>query len=376
MLELNNLNASNGKLNNNQLNSNHHVHFQSTGSSPLTLASTSTSSSSSSKSFKIENNVKPTTLQPNPFQQEKRLSLINNQDIINRNSILGHRGSSISTPSQFHPKELSLFHSCCDPNFDHNDSLSEGAISASYFDNELSKKQVAKIWCKRIFRFTLCLLLCTSVSGSWLTMTLLLTKVINDVNSNQTLLNSKMDLAGILSCNYCFFLVWLTTSCLIFIYPIYFLLHIFIFRYTDSESKDKYLTKLEIFKISLKIFDDRSSISMNLLTSSSSSKRSSFGATNTSNSQATITSNNNNSTANNNVNYKITSKYLRIYFLKIAAISLVWVLTGYSYLKAIDLIKFSDVVMIFAANSVWHYMAKWVILHSQFYGVKVRENKK
>jgi hypothetical protein len=319
------LNNSNGKLNN------HHVHFQNTSNLPGSAISTSTSSSSSTLSpiNKFENNYVKSPIMIQQQSSNYIPSIVNSQETLNihRQSILLHRGSTVSNIVKEPP---SLFQCFCENNTDNLSGISD---CENY---EIKSK--TKIWFERVVRLLLSLLLIASVCSSWLVMTFLLQKVVNDQNSNLTLALFELQIAtpGVFSCNFCYFLVWLTTSCLIFMHPIYYILHVFFLRFKNSDSKDRYLTKSEIFKNSFKIFDDRSSVSMSLFFSNNSSHRSSFTSGN--HTCSTNSSFNNNHTNNNN--FKLTSKYFKNFLFKIACISLIWFLTGYAYLKAIDFLPF------------------------------------
>ena len=79
--------------------------------------------------------------------------------------------------------------------------------------------------------------------------------------------------------------------------------------------------------------------------------------------------------SSNNIEFKLTRQFLINYLLKIGGVTLIWSITGYCYLKAIDLIDYSDVIMIYAANFGLTYMASWVVLHNKFIPIKVHYAK-
>lgn len=59
------------------------------------------------------------------------------------------------------------------------------------------------------------------------------------------------------------------------------------------------------------------------------------------------------------------------YFFKILLVTIIWLLTGYSYIRAVDLIHCSDVIILYSVNFSFIYMAKWIILHHLFIPLRV-----
>ena len=56
---------------------------------------------------------------------------------------------------------------------------------------------------------------------------------------------------------------------------------------------------------------------------------------------------------------------------KILSITFVWLLTAYSYLRAVDLLCCSDLIILFSFNYSFVYMGEWTILHQYFVPLKV-----
>jgi hypothetical protein len=61
----------------------------------------------------------------------------------------------------------------------------------------------------------------------------------------------------------------------------------------------------------------------------------------------------------------------REYALKVMAITFIWIVTGYSYLRAIDLLVCSDLIILFSVNFSLIYMGQWIFLQHKFIPIRV-----
>ena len=61
----------------------------------------------------------------------------------------------------------------------------------------------------------------------------------------------------------------------------------------------------------------------------------------------------------------------REYALKVLGISFIWMITGYSYLRAIDLLVCSDLIILFSVNFSLIYMGQWIFLQHKFIPIRV-----
>ena len=56
---------------------------------------------------------------------------------------------------------------------------------------------------------------------------------------------------------------------------------------------------------------------------------------------------------------------------KVVSFSLLWVVTSYVYLRALDLKPCLDVITLFATNSSFVYLLAWILLQKQFMAIRV-----
>jgi hypothetical protein len=147
-----------------------------------------------------------------------------------------------------------------------------------------------------------------------------------------------------LQCNLCYFVVWSATSCMLFTYPLFLLWRwCWLHKRRTASSKRQHSSLVDYVRKSMDVFT----------------------APRRTNNKASMA-------ARQMMNKARASKRLsRDFFLKIGSISFIWVLAGYSYLKAIQLLHFTDIVILFTVNYSFIYMANWIILHAQFVPIKV-----
>jgi len=173
----------------------------------------------------------------------------------------------------------------------------------------------------------------------FVSLTYLLRKGLNLIDNNLKIdqnLNIERNVSNIkINCNFCYFSVWFNTSLFSFVYPIYFIYHLvslYCFKKNDENNEQK--QNISQFLInSLHIFDK------------------------------------NQSKIKNSV--QIESLKLNKFGIKILSITIVWVLTGYTFLRGLDLIICSDFVILFSVNISFTYMASWIILRRQFLPLRV-----
>ena len=148
----------------------------------------------------------------------------------------------------------------------------------------------------------------------------------NTIKSNVTTIN--------MSCDFCFMLVWSTTNLLSLVYPI-FLLSYFLncnrLKKKKNENQSQKFKFKQIFFNSFKIFD-------NIMIK-----------------------------ADKNA----SRKFKRDLFFKFFLITIIWIITGYSFLRAIDLLYCSDFIVLFSVNFSFVFIASWIFLHSKFIPLRV-----
>ena len=259
-----------------------------------------------------------------------------------------------------------------------------------YFKKILVKLKV------NIFGIVVSLIVCLS----FVVMTYLLRRTFNliefydskylSIASNSTKLNfdNKLHEKNIeidsnnilLSCDLCYLMVWTSTSCLFLVYPVFFIINYLILNnhkslkntptiVTNKTSNDinqqissslnkndseisniKEIKLIDIIKDSFDLFSaKKNKLQSNISTTSTTS---------------TFDNSFNNSTS--------TIKLSKQFFFKISLITAVWIITAYSFLRAIDLLYCSDLVLLFSVNFSFVYMATWIILHQLFIPLRVR----
>ena len=193
-----------------------------------------------------------------------------------------------------------------------------------------------------------------------------------------------------ISCDYCFFIVWTATSCLIFVYPVFFLVYCVFSRkkLISASSKTLILNKVESTSDSTETNASSSTssaetkakqaqVSPHVILFSESFKIFNSKKKHDSNNTSTNAPNTNTTTTTTttttlkpsfNIEHLKMKRYL---FLKIAAVTFIWVLTGYSYIRAINLLYCSDVVILFSVNFAFVFIASWIVLHYKFIPIRV-----
>ena len=133
------------------------------------------------------------------------------------------------------------------------------------------------------------------------------------------------------SCPFCYLIVWSTTCFLTLMYPLYILIYLLNCKCGSKDSKDsRSLNKLVVDSIK------------------------SFYV------------------VPNQKNERVESTRLKHdLVLKIAAITVFWILTGYLMLKAVTIVKCSDFIILYSANYSFVYMTSWIVLHVKFIPLRV-----
>lgn len=200
--------------------------------------------------------------------------------------------------------------------------------------------------------------------------------IINNIEFNRTSI--------ILDCNFCYFLVWSSTSCLLLVYPIFLFIFILCNKLINFSKK----TKSESTLLSSSSFDLKSSNfrinefvlnSFDIFCSENQMKKRArieyrLATEKAQNNNANNTnppdqqqSTDSNKSQNNISQFKIKRNFL----LKILFISVIWTLTGYSLVRAIDLLYCSDVIILYSVNFSFVYMTTWIVLHHLFIPLRV-----
>ena len=213
-----------------------------------------------------------------------------------------------------------------------------------------------------------------------------------------------------ISCDYCFFVIWMTTSGLVFVYPVFFLIYYINLKKQQQWAKKStliLLNKMEARSASTTVgLNGLITNTASVVSGADSSASATIEASNSSRKPQVFSpysllfsesfkifntkkkhdsNNNNNNTASggakNNVAFTNSMssrtfniehlKLKRYLFLKIFVVTLVWVLTGYSYIRAINLLYCSDVVILFSVNFAFVFIASWIVLHYKFIPIRV-----
>lgn len=152
-----------------------------------------------------------------------------------------------------------------------------------------------------------------------------------------------------LDCEHCFSLIWLVTSLLTFLYPIYILMRLVL----GNKKKRRWRNISSLFSNSLNVFRNPPLNNYKKIPIFDSNKSFRIGTSQT-------------------TEKKGSQLYRRRnYHLKICAITFLWVISGYLYLRAIDLLYCIDVIILFSTNYSFIYMTKWIILHHKFIPLRV-----
>lgn len=149
-----------------------------------------------------------------------------------------------------------------------------------------------------------------------------------------------------MDCEFCFSLIWLCTSLLTLLYPVYI-----VFRWVLLKIKKpkKTLRVSALFASSLNIFKNPPINNY---------KKIPFDSTKTDQTSGEKS--------------RANRIYLKQnYYVKMGAITLLWLLSAYLYLRALDLLYCIDVVILFSMNYSCIYMIKWIILHHKFIPLRV-----
>jgi hypothetical protein len=149
-----------------------------------------------------------------------------------------------------------------------------------------------------------------------------------------------------MDCEFCFSLIWLCTSLLTLLYPVYIM-----FRWVLLKIKKpkKTLRVSALFASSLNIFKNPPINNY---------KKIPFDSTKT-----------DQTSAEKNRANRIYRK--QNYYVKMGAITLLWLISAYCYLRALDLLYCIDVIILFSMNYSSIYMIKWIILHHKFIPLRV-----
>jgi hypothetical protein len=185
------------------------------------------------------------------------------------------------------------------------------------------------------------------------------------------------------NCDFCFLIVWAATSSLTLIYPVFFL---FVCRTYKKKTKSSRL--IEAASISKASQDNLVPTSHDENASKPLRRRKrvkspyllllseSLKIFNTKKKRCdanTISNNVSNGTnGKNDVNNFDHLKLKRYLFLKILAVTFLWILTGYTYIRAIHLLYCSEVIILFSVNFAFVFITSWIILHNKFIPIRVR----
>ena len=323
-------------------------------------------------------------------KEERKSFSQTNDDIIqmrNENSV---NPLAVDTqPEAIVSSSLRIFSLCCKSKSNDADTKNKAESYKIRFLSESLRKMLTNLRAN-----ILGLGLSIVISISFVLMTFLLKNSLNliELSKVQTLsktdnetsyvnetLNVEMKRSKLnLNCDFCFLIIWTTTSCLVFVYPVFFIFYCSTYKKKTKNNKrvlimskksqesfaniEEATTKqrrrrqrlnspyMLLLSDSLKIFNSKKKRDANNLSSNSS---------------------NNNSNCKNEVSDLEHLKMKRYLFLKMIGVTFLWVLTGYSYIRAINVLYSSDVVILFSVNFAFVFIASWIILHNKFIPIKV-----
>lgn len=204
-----------------------------------------------------------------------------------------------------------------------------------------------------------------------------------------------------LTCDFCYLIVWTSSSVLLLLYPFYFAIYVTFFlkrarrrllqkstsmlsdaskqsaasghhpsvanqsptppSSTTTASPNHALTLKELFLNSLNVFREDHKTKTKLLDNLLKHQ----------NSQNNTTSNILSHSTQLSTSMMIFKLKKREYASRILLITLIWVITGYSYLRAIDLLFCSDLIVLFSVNFSLIYMGQWIFLQQKFIPIRV-----
>ncbi|RNA18460.1 thiamine transporter SLC35F3 isoform X1 [Brachionus plicatilis] len=263
----------------------------------------------------------------------------------------------------------------------------------SFAPNQTERQSFAKFILKKAYLkfkfYSIGLCMSLVVCLSFVCMTYLLRRALNltefsqDTNSiSQFRMVSNIEFNRtriILDCNFCYFVVWSSTSCLLLVYPVFLLFFIGFYKVMNFSKKSKSeSTLLSSFSSDLKNsnfkFGDFVLNSFDIFCSENQMKKrakieyrlatekAQINEPNSSNPPNQQESTGSTTTQSNISQFKIKRNFL----LKVLFISTIWILTGYSLIRAIDLLHCSDVVVLYSVNYSFVYMTSWIVLHHLF----------
>ena len=201
-----------------------------------------------------------------------------------------------------------------------------------------------------------------------------------------------------ISCDYCYLIVWSATSCLICVYPVFFVGYYVILSKRKKLGKSASSTaqangsnanKVSSPSLNANSNGNEASAASNLNKMSAAKQNSESSTNNTSLTAPSAAASccgiilgsfdifNVKKKHDINLSMNGSSKMARFkakrdYLCKLLLITLVWVLTGFTYIRAIDILYSSDVVILFSVNFSFVFMATWVVLHYKFVPLRVR----
>lgn len=321
------------------------------------------------------------------------ISNLNNNSINNSNNMNNsNQADVIFSSSQRH---FCLCCCCC------LDSNEKGNTSGKNPITNNDKFQMLTLHLKRMLSNfktnTLGLALSTLISFTFVIMTYMLRNSLNLIEmssahsqnkvSNETFLNQTFSFniesrykRSDFNCDYCFLIVWTATSSLVFVYPVFFLLYCSSYKKkTKSARLVEAIQKSKNQEILVSLNDANNGkpprrrkaikspylllLNESLKVFNTKKKR---GEINTLSSGVSSSSNGKSDSSNFD-----HLKLKRFLFVKSVAVSFLWILTGYTYIRAINLLYCSDVIILFSVNFAFVFITSWIILHNKFIPIRV-----
>lgn len=176
-----------------------------------------------------------------------------------------------------------------------------------------------------------------------------------------------------IDCEFCYSLVWFATSCLLLVYPVYIVMWLLVKKIRRPKKSLPRLVKL--FSSSLNVFKNPPQNNYKKIPWDSTKSERNHGSGDGAGGSAGGGGGGGNGNGNGSGRFRLRPAqpyHKRNYYIKIGAITLLWLASGYFYLRAIDLLYCIDVIILFSINYSFIYMIKWIILHHKFIPLRVR----
>jgi hypothetical protein len=332
---------------------------------------------SSHENNDIDINTKRQTNKKSIFFNSSQKELYSNKDNFSNNGSLKfsnemRMSSDWCSQDDFDDKET---HRCL--NCNRKNKLYQLICIKKTINAHLIRKNAFK-FLKKLLRFTFGSLISLTVCFSFIIVIYFLRRTMNIVEmieySNSANLSSNSNISSFkiattefgrkntISCNFCYSLVWMNTSCLIFIYPIFFLIHLL--RCKNYEPPVCNTPRQTNYTLKSKMFNKPRASSSELDLKAKTNEKKKY----------TIKEILLDSLKIFRFSHKVeNSKKLlrRKWTFKLFTFTFIWICTYYMLIRSIDIIYMSDFIVLYSLNFSLVYMIEWTLLEHQFIPLRV-----